>query len=169
MYDRSRMMSTNDSITGRDDYIIAQALYVAATALRSQKQPEYSNADDMEAISEAWFPGNFESRRVLERMQEGVRMGLKLPSGGLTMEAESVETWIAAGIANERVDDPAELFISAHAMAFTMQGHLRGTSRISGLSDDDARKQLEQSQATMDRLTPSPEELMSSALPKAAA
>jgi hypothetical protein len=61
MYDRSRMMSTNDSITGRDDYIIAQALYVAETALRSQEQPEYSNADDMEAISEAWFPGNFET------------------------------------------------------------------------------------------------------------
>jgi hypothetical protein len=102
-------------------------------------------------------------------MQEGVKMGLKLPSGGLTMSAESVEAWIAAGTANEQVDDPVELFVSAHAISFTIQGHLKGTARISGLSDDDARKQLEQSQATMDRLTPSPGELKSNALVKAAA
>ena len=64
-------MDINENITGRDDYIIAQALYVAAKTLRSQEYPEESNADDMEAIAEAWFPGSFEQRRVHGRFQKG--------------------------------------------------------------------------------------------------
>lgn len=90
-------MNFNDSITGRDSYIVAQALYVAAKALRSQKHPEESNAEDMEAIAEAWFPGSFEQRRIHERFQEGLRMGLKLPMGGMTITSEAVEAWIAEG------------------------------------------------------------------------
>lgn len=90
-------MNFNDGITGRDSYIVAQALYVAAKALRSQEYPEQSNAEDMEAIAEAWFPGSFEQRRIHERFQEGLRMGLKLPMGGMTMTSEAVEAWIAEG------------------------------------------------------------------------
>ena len=90
-------MPEHDNITGRDGYIFAQALYVTAKALRSQEFPEHSNADDMEAIAHARFPSSFEQQRLMDRVSEGVRMGLGLPPQGMALDAETIEAWIAHG------------------------------------------------------------------------
>lgn len=45
-------------------------------------------------------------------------------------------------------------FLAALTSAFMMNGHLRGTGRISNLSDDDARRELDQARQDMARLRP---------------
>jgi hypothetical protein len=45
-------------------------------------------------------------------------------------------------------------YIVAHSVAFSMQSHLGGVSRIGSLSDDDARRHLRDARNTMERLQP---------------
>ncbi|MCJ2012167.1 hypothetical protein [Methylobacterium sp. J-076] len=126
-------MSNDNSITSRDGYILAQALYIAAKALRSQPYPEWSNAEDMDAILEARFPGRLKVWSTVGRFQEGRLMGL-LPIGDFkaqydtgAWDAEWVEAWIEAG----------------------MVAHLNGTELLEDLSDDEARRQLAEARAAL--------------------
>ena len=51
-------------------------------------------------------------------------------------------------------EDRETAIISAHATSVSMSAHLSGKARISGLSDEDARRQLREAQATTARLRP---------------
>lgn len=50
-------MTTRRGITGRDGWIIARALYVAARKLKTDEMPAYSDAEDMQKILVELYPG----------------------------------------------------------------------------------------------------------------
>jgi hypothetical protein len=46
----------SDDITGRDDYILSEALATAITVLSRLKNPPDSNIKDMKEILAEWYP-----------------------------------------------------------------------------------------------------------------
>lgn len=46
----------SDDITGRDDYILSEALATAVTVLSRLKHPPESNIADMKEILAEWYP-----------------------------------------------------------------------------------------------------------------
>lgn len=82
-------------VTGRDFWIIPRALYIASNALRAAPYFADSDADDVETILRAKFPGTIERERMWDRVREAEEMGLGQPPMG-TMTLESIEAWIKA-------------------------------------------------------------------------
>ena len=64
------------NITGRDNMILAKALFVASRYLKKQKDPELGDIADMEAILREAFPGTAESLELLDSIKTAHRLGI---------------------------------------------------------------------------------------------
>lgn len=70
-------MTRRQGITGRDGYIISQALFVASRVMRTEKYPSLSNIEDREEILNTLFPGRAEMWQEEEYRKEAFRLGMK--------------------------------------------------------------------------------------------
>jgi hypothetical protein len=70
-----------DSITGRDNIIIAQALCVAIEAMSREEYPEESNINDMRRILEARYPSAAAQFAAQRDLKTAVRLGFRPKEG----------------------------------------------------------------------------------------
>ncbi len=76
-------MNTQTEITGRDDYIIAQALWEARKLLDSlpDKERPDSNIKDMRAILETRYSGLQEMFAFQDDLRRALRLGMQMEIG----------------------------------------------------------------------------------------
>jgi hypothetical protein len=82
-------MRNANSITGRDDFIIAQALTIAIEALSRDEYPAASNIEDMKAILAARYPGQAEHFGLTRDLRTALRMGWEPKNGDGADEARA--------------------------------------------------------------------------------
>ena len=87
-----------DDITGRDDYVIAQALYVAIKTLHQAEFPQLSNIEDMQAILDGRYPGAWDEFELQHYARLALARGWKA-AGQFTVN--DLKKWLA-----ENPDDP---------------------------------------------------------------
>ncbi len=76
-------MNDETEVTGRDDFIIAQALWEASKMLDSlpdNERPE-SNIEDMRAILETRYPGLMGSFTFQDDLRRAMRLGMPMEEG----------------------------------------------------------------------------------------
>ena len=76
-------MNDQTEVTGRDDFIIAQALWEASKLLDSLpdiERPE-SNIADMRAILEARYPDLWEQFAFQDDLGRAMRLGMRIEAG----------------------------------------------------------------------------------------
>ena len=76
-------MNDQTDVTGRDDYIIAQALWEASKVLDSlpDKERPDSNIQDMRAILETRYPDLREKFAFQDDLQRAMRLGMPIEEG----------------------------------------------------------------------------------------
>jgi hypothetical protein len=93
------IMTTDINVTGRDELIIAQALFIAAQAMRADNKPSWSNISDMEKLLERRYGGYAVAFRRSRDFALALRLGYPHPGTGSISHA-NVEKWIEEHQAN---------------------------------------------------------------------
>ena len=85
-------MNKQNRLSGRESFLVSQALYIAARALRAQEHPPLADIEEMNELLDAHFPTHKKLYQTQTNMQLALRLGYQ-PKVGEIREAE-VEQWI---------------------------------------------------------------------------
>ena len=96
----------NNEITGRDDWIIAQALSVAVRALSAQSRPPYSDIGDMEAILSSRYSGYKENFTFQNDLKRALLLGFEWEKEG-SLNPAKLKKWLSEHAPGDNV---VELF-----------------------------------------------------------